>query len=93
MEIITSRQPPLCVQIRKLSSSAVARSEAELFLCDNPKLLGEAAIAIGSEGRGLSAALLALCDKTIRIPMNERCESLNAAAAATVLLWECARND
>jgi TrmH family RNA methyltransferase len=51
------------------------------------------AIAIGSEGRGLSREVLALCDRTARIPMRERCESLNAAAAATVLLWEAARND
>ena len=50
-----------------------------------------AAVAIGSEGRGLSAQVLALCDRTIRIPMRARCESLNAAAAATVLLWEMAR--
>jgi len=47
-----------------------------------------AAVAIGSEGRGLSQQVLELCDRTIRIPMRERCESLNAAAAATVLLWE-----
>ena len=51
------------------------------------------AIAIGSEGRGLTEGVLALCDRTIRIPMSEHCESLNAAAAATVLLWEAARND
>ena len=50
-----------------------------------------AALAIGSEGRGLSAEVLALCDKTVRIPMSERCESLNAAIAATVLLWEAYR--
>ena len=50
-----------------------------------------AALAIGSEGRGLSDEVLALCDKTIRIPMSERCESLNAAIAATVLLWEVYR--
>lgn len=49
------------------------------------------AIAIGSEGRGLSEEMLALCDRTIRIPMSERCESLNAAIAATVLLWESCR--
>lgn len=49
------------------------------------------ALAIGSEGRGLSETMLSLCDRTIRIPMRERCESLNAAAAATVLLWEAAR--
>ena len=50
-----------------------------------------AALAIGSEGRGLSEEMLQLCDKTIRIPMSERCESLNAAIAATVLLWEAYR--
>ena len=51
------------------------------------------AIAIGSEGRGLTDGVLALCDRTIKIPMSDHCESLNAAAAATVLLWEAARND
>jgi len=52
-----------------------------------------AAVAIGSEGRGLSEGLLALCDRTVRIPMAAHCESLNAAAAASVLLWEMARGD
>ena len=50
-----------------------------------------AAIAIGSEGRGLTEEMLTLCDRTVRIPMAERCESLNAAIAATVLLWEAYR--
>lgn len=50
-----------------------------------------AAVAIGSEGRGLSEDVLALCDKTIRLPMSPRCESLNAAVAASVLLWEMYR--
>ena len=49
------------------------------------------AVAIGSEGRGLTEEVLSLCDKTIRIPMSPRCESLNAAIAATVLLWEAYR--
>lgn len=51
------------------------------------------AIAIGSEGRGLSEGVLSVCDRTIKIPMSEHCESLNAAAAAVVLLWEAARMD
>lgn len=51
------------------------------------------AIAIGSEGRGLTETVLAICDQTIKIPMSAHCESLNAAAAATVLLWEAARGD
>lgn len=51
------------------------------------------AIAIGSEGRGLSGQMLDYCDQTVLIPMRAHCESLNAAIAATVLLWEAARND
>lgn len=51
------------------------------------------AIAIGSEGKGLSSAVLDCCDQTILIPMSDHCESLNAAIAATVLLWEAARED
>lgn len=55
--------------------------------------LRRCAMAVGSEGRGLSAAVLAACDRTVRIPMDPRCESLNAAAAAAVLLWEAARGE
>ena len=55
--------------------------------------LRRCAMAVGSEGRGLSAAVLAECDRTIRIPMDRTCESLNAASAASVLLWEAARGD
>jgi len=51
------------------------------------------ALAIGSEGRGLSDAVLSVSEKRIQIPMRERCESLNAAAAAAVLLWELARRN
>lgn len=50
--------------------------------------LGRAAVIIGSEGRGVSDEALALCEKTVKIPMTERCESLNAAVAASVVLWE-----
>lgn len=50
-----------------------------------------AAVAIGSEGRGLSAEILSKCEKTIKIPMSPRCESLNAAVAASVVLWEMYR--
>ena len=51
----------------------------------------KAAVAIGSEGRGLSQQMLDACTKTLKIPMSERCESLNAAVAATVVLWEMYR--
>ena len=47
-----------------------------------------AVIAIGSEGSGLSAEILALCDALITIPMAPECESLNAAVAAAIIMWE-----
>lgn len=55
--------------------------------------LKKAAVIIGSEGRGVSDKALELCQKTVKIPMRSRCESLNAAVAASVVLWEMARND
>lgn len=53
--------------------------------------LSPAAVAIGSEGRGLSAQLLSQCDGQIIIPMQPGAESLNAAVAAAVVMWEIAR--
>ena len=53
--------------------------------------LDSAAVIIGSEGRGVSERALSLCQSTIKIPMRARCESLNAAVAASVVLWEMAR--
>ena len=53
--------------------------------------LDRAAVAVGNEGSGLSAELLELCDKKIIIPMTPGSESLNAAVAASVFMWEMAR--
>ena len=50
-----------------------------------------AAVVIGNEGRGLSDEMLALCDEKIMIPMKPGCESLNAAVAAAVIMWEMSR--
>ena len=50
-----------------------------------------AALAVGSEGRGLSQALLERCAETVIIPMQPESESLNAAVAAAVRMWEMSR--
>lgn len=55
--------------------------------------LGGCVFAIGNEGRGLSDEMLSLCDEKIIIPMNPDCESLNAAAAACVIMWEMRKNN
>lgn len=53
--------------------------------------LSGAAVAVGSEGRGLSEALLSLCDGELVIPMSGKSESLNAAVAAAIIMWEMTR--
>lgn len=45
-------------------------------------------LVLGNEGHGVSDAVLHMCDATIKIPITEKTESLNAAAAAAILLWE-----
>ena len=50
--------------------------------------LSQAAVIIGSEGQGVCRALLDAADGTIIIPMQSHCESLNAAAAATIVMWQ-----
>jgi len=54
-------------------------------------LRGRLAVAVGNEGSGLSAALLAAATRRVTIPMHRGVESLNAAAAAAVVLFECVR--
>jgi TrmH family RNA methyltransferase len=43
---------------------------------------------IGNEGEGIAPEFLRKCGKRLRIPMTGRVESLNAAVAAAVLMWE-----
>ncbi len=46
------------------------------------------AVVIGSEGRGARHQVLEQADRALIIPMNGRCESLNAAIAATIVMWQ-----
>jgi 23S rRNA (uridine2479-2'-O)-methyltransferase len=48
-------------------------------------------VVIGSEATGMSSAWRDVCDVTISIPMAGAASSLNAANAATVILYEAAR--
>jgi TrmH family RNA methyltransferase len=48
-------------------------------------------IAVGNEGHGLSEDLIAACAGKVIIPMNPECESLNAAGAAAILIYEMCR--
>ena len=54
--------------------------------------LSRAAVVIGSEGKGLSRPMLDACDGELIIPMCGKAESLNAAVAAAVIMWEMQRS-
>ena len=50
--------------------------------------IGKMAVVIGSEGKGVRQEILLGADRELIIPMNERCESLNAAIAAAIAMWQ-----
>lgn len=68
--------------------AASLQAERSLYACN---LRGKLAFAIGNEGAGLSPALLQAAQQHFIIPMPGRVESLNAAAATAVCLFEAVR--
>ena len=46
------------------------------------------AVVIGSEGQGVRQEILDKAANALIIPMNPHCESLNAAVAATAVMWQ-----
>ena len=50
--------------------------------------VGQMAVVIGSEGQGVRQEILDNADAELIIPMNSHCESLNAAVAATIVMWQ-----
>lgn len=58
---------------------------------DEPDYRGGSGFLIGNEGNGLTEETAALADTKIRIPMCGKIESLNAAMAAGILMYEAAR--
>ncbi|MGM9618515.1 MAG: 23S rRNA (guanosine(2251)-2'-O)-methyltransferase RlmB [Oscillospiraceae bacterium] len=67
---------------------AAAEGTTSLYEAD---LKGPAAIVIGNEGQGISRLVREHCDFLVSIPMKGRISSLNASAAAAVLLYEAVR--
>lgn len=68
--------------------ATVATGGTDLYAA---RLRGPVALVVGNEGAGLSPALLAAATLRVSIPMGGGVESLNAAAAAAVVLFECVR--
>jgi TrmH family RNA methyltransferase len=68
--------------------AASLQAQQSLYDCN---LRGKLAFAIGNEGAGLSKALLDASQQHFIIPMPGKVESLNAAAATAVCLFEAVR--
>jgi len=68
--------------------AASLQASRSLYDCD---LRGKVALLIGNEGAGLSDGLLNLATQAITIPMPGKIESLNAAAATAICLFEVVR--
>ena len=74
-----------------LATSGAAAAEDLDDLLDAGALSGPTAWLLGNEASGLSDEALALADRTVRIPVHGRAESLNLATAAAVCLYASAR--
>ena len=66
-----------------------AHLKGELY--NSGSLTKDCALLIGNEARGLSEKISAKADKLIKIPMHGKVESLNAAIATAILMYEAAR--
>ena len=75
----------------KIVSRAMALKK-DAALLSEVSFAGKTAFWIGNEGHGLSKETLSQCEGSVLIPMREM-ESLNAAVAASILLWEKARRE
>ena len=69
----------------------VGTDETGDLLYDEVDYRGPTALVIGGEGEGIRRLVLEGCDQVVRIPMEGRIASLNAAAAGTVVLYEALR--
>lgn len=81
----------LLASCREHGLRVVATSSHKGTPLDEADLRGPIAIFVGSEGAGVSKELLADADETIAIPHSARVESLNAGIAASIVLYEAAR--
>ena len=55
---------------------------------EDEKMPEKLAIVIGNEGKGISEEVRACCHKFLYIGMNDKCESLNAGVAASIIMYE-----
>jgi RNA methyltransferase, TrmH family len=78
-------------RLRSQGVRLIATSSHKGTVLDRVRLTDSSAIFVGSEGAGLPRGLMTEMDETVAIPHSERVESLNAGVAASIALYEAAR--
>lgn len=78
-------------QLREKRLRLFATSSHKGTALEQANLRGSAAVFIGSEGAGLPRGLMSMLDEIIAIPHAAQVESLNAGIAASIVLYEAAR--
>ena len=91
LPVIASSEAKAMQHLREAGIQICAAMAHEAQPVGDLALTGPVAILIGSEGAGLSPELAAQADARIMIPCPGPVESLNAAVAASVLLYEASR--
>ena len=89
VKIMEREEAVACCRANQLPLFGAALSDRAEDL--RKRSLRRCAVAIGSEGHGLSRELLQACDGELLIPMTGEAESLNAAIAASIVMWEMCR--
>lgn len=89
------RVPPVCTDWQQAKAACEEKgiAVAVTALTDQARDIRSAsvekmAVVIGSEGQGVRQCILENAPAQLIIPMNPHCESLNAAVAATICMWQ-----
>jgi RNA methyltransferase, TrmH family len=91
LPIVQTKLQGVLDPMRELGLRLIATSSHKGTPLDQAKLTGPLAIFIGSEGAGLSRELLTQMSETVAVPHSPNVESLNAGVAASIVLYEAAR--
>ena len=75
------------LRAKGITCLAAALYKSQPLSAAEPRYPGGVCVVIGSEGQGLTEETICACNGTVRIPMTDRVESLNAGIAGSILLW------
>ena len=89
---MTDDLPAMLAALRARGYSVIASSLHGAPFYENAPRGGRFALVIGNEARGVSEAVMEVADVRLKLPMRGGAESLNAAVAAGIMMYELTRD-